>query len=291
MKDKKLVIVLILIIVFLLVGGAYYLGTRNSNISQQQNQVSVTNKEESTCTADSTPSLKILSPKQGDLYFTGQKVSIKWTSCNVKNIYLSSGSGGKNFGLITSNPISASSGSYLWTVSNPAKQFTSLDTNTYFVNIESKSPNISTRSGEFMVKSISDVNTEDSTSEVFKNQPGAIKSVKSQGVNSWVLVVDLLSHNPKWLPGVDGTGGFFINQNTKIRQLTIDDLTVVKGCRFQQTTNGPASPVYDYGVKVFAEMVVSEISNAGKDGREFGYTAYFDINGTHIDTIYQQCLP
>jgi hypothetical protein len=192
MKDKKLVIVLILIIIFLLVGGAYYLGMRNSNISGQQNQVLVTNNVESTCTADSTPSLKIISPKQGDSYIAGQQVAIKWTSCNVKNIYIGSGSGGKNFGLITSNPISASSGSYLWTVSNPAKRFTEVDLNNYQIVISEDKPNGSVYKSNIFSVSGDDIQIQGGNNPVFV-QPKA-GSIYYRGSGMSIII----GTDPRW---------------------------------------------------------------------------------------------
>jgi hypothetical protein len=82
----------------------------------------------------------------------GQKVTLSWTSCNVQNIWLGLGSGGKDFGKITyPNPVPASQGSYQWTVTNPAQAFTGSNTNTYFIGFESQSPNVLVKSGNFTV--------------------------------------------------------------------------------------------------------------------------------------------
>jgi hypothetical protein len=130
-------------------------------------------------------------------------------------------------------------------------------------------------------------NTEESSSEVFKNQPGAIKFIDSQGAGKWTLAVDLLSHNSKWIPGVDSTGGFFINQNSKIRNLFITANTKAYTCkdaRSDSLTNTSS----------FISNIQSTLIKAKTDPvlvGEFGYTAYFDINGTNITAIYMQCLP
>jgi len=122
--------------------------------------------------------------------------------------------------------------------------------------------------------------TEESTSEVFKNQPGEIKSIESKGSNEWLLAVDLLSHNPKWIPGVDSTGGFFINQNPKIRNLNVSNTTNIYVC-------GPGPDENDTS----ADILVST-SDFIKEIQSSDYkTRYFDINGSNITAVYQQCLP
>jgi hypothetical protein len=119
------------------------------------------------------------------------------------------------------------------------------------------------------------INNEESVVEVFNNQPGAIKSITTKGDNQWVLAVDLLTKNPNWIPGVDNTGEFFINQNTKIRNLNVTKDTKAYICGVDSEPN------------VLQDIVIF-ISNI----QEVSYkTAYFDINGTNITAIYQQCLP
>ena len=104
------------------------------------------------CNNNSTPSITVLSPNGGETYTVGQNVTLSWTSCNVQNIWLGLGSGGKDFGEITyPNPVPASQGSYQWTATNPAQAFTGSGTNTYFIGFESQSPNVLVKSGNFTV--------------------------------------------------------------------------------------------------------------------------------------------
>lgn len=117
--------------------------------------------------------------------------------------------------------------------------------------------------------------SEDSSSETFENQPGAIKSIKVNGINNWTLAVDLLSKNPNWLPGVDSTGEFFINQNPKIRNLNVTRDTKAYNCGFDMKPD----------VLVNTTTFISNIQKSSYK------TVYFDIKGTNITSIYQQCLP
>ena len=104
------------------------------------------------CTPNDPPSITITNPIAGVSYTVGQNVTLSWTSCNVQNIWLGLGSGGKDFGEITyPNPVPASQGSYQWTATNPAQAFTGSSTNTYFIGFESQSPNVLVKSGNFTV--------------------------------------------------------------------------------------------------------------------------------------------
>jgi len=138
-----------------------------------------------------------------------------------------------------------------------------------------------------------DMRVENSTIEIFNKQPGAIKSITAQSSNQWVLAIDLLSHNPKWIPGVDSTGGFFINQNTKIRNLTVSTNTKAYDCGVQYADGTVIGPRLQ-NTSSFISNIQNTINKAKTDLGligEFGYTAYFDINGTNITAIYMQCLP
>lgn len=119
-----------------------------------------------------------------------------------------------------------------------------------------------------------EVSTEEPPVEFFHNQPGDIKSITKEN-NQWVLAVDLLTRNPKWLPGVDSTGEFFINQNPKIRNLNVTENTKTYNC--QQDVEAS-----------FLMNTATFISNLQKASYK---TVYFDIDGENITTIYQQCLP
>jgi hypothetical protein len=118
---------------------------------------------------------------------------------------------------------------------------------------------------------------EESPNEIFNRQPGEIKSVTKRD-QVWIVSVDLLTHNPKWLPGDDSRGEFFINQNNKLRDLTITNTTKAYACG--SGSNGELINISE-DIQVFMDTFNSE-----------GYmTRYFDIVGTNVVSIYEQCLP
>ena len=54
-----------------------------------------------TCTSTSTPSIKILSPKGDEVFSSGEKINVKWKSCNTDKdnvIYINLGQKQINFG-------------------------------------------------------------------------------------------------------------------------------------------------------------------------------------------------
>lgn len=105
------------------------------------------------CNPTDPPSITVTNPKAGMKYTVGQNVKIAWTSCNVQDIWLSFGSGGKNFGNITyPNPVPASQGSYQWVASNPAQAYTGSSTNSYFISFEGSPSNVLVNSGSFTVQ-------------------------------------------------------------------------------------------------------------------------------------------
>lgn len=127
--------------------------TVSNQIQVQDSNNSLEKKSYTACLKGSTPSITVLSPRGGETYTVGQQVLVKWTSCNVEKIWLGLGSGGKDFGEITyPDPISATSGSYEWTATNPKKSFTNSDINNYFIGFESQSPDILVKSLDFNVK-------------------------------------------------------------------------------------------------------------------------------------------
>lgn len=139
------------------------------------------------------------------------------------------------------------------------------------------------------VEKVSDnSNLEESSSEVFKNQPGAIKSIEYDGAE---FLVDLLTNNPNWIPG--GSEEFFLNQNSKIRRLNVNNATIVKNCATQYKDSSYASG-FKSDLLSFTTYVQDKINKAKTDPGlvgHFGYTAYFDITGPNITAIYEQCLP
>lgn len=132
------------------------------------------------------------------------------------------------------------------------------------------------------------LDTEESSMETFNNQPGAIKSIIAKENNQWVLAVDLLSRNPNWIPGVDSTGGFFINQNTKIRNLYVTIDTKTYNCGEGPDGNATSADVL-INTSSFLSSIKADINN---NTNEFvGPTRYFDINENNIISIYEMCLP
>jgi hypothetical protein len=127
-------------------GGAYYLGKDSNkveiknpvnvlpNVEKQELPVKEEEKKEtppkvvSDCDSNSKPSIKVLSPKGGEVYKVGDKITVKWSSCNVQKVYVSMAQGGHDMGNLTETSILASQGSYQWIV--PSTQW---ESNTGFI--------------------------------------------------------------------------------------------------------------------------------------------------------------
>ena len=60
--------------------------------------------------------------------------------------------------------------------------------------------------------------SEESSTEVFKMQPGEIKSLKPELGTRWILAVDLLTYNSDWFPGNDILVDFLL---IKIQKLEV----------------------------------------------------------------------
>lgn len=109
-KNKGMIgiglIVAIILGIIVVGGGAYYFGKNNSKkivdessprlpINESQNNQPVNNnqnlpivdiqpvKADLECTSNSPSSIKVLSPNGGEAYIAGQKITVKWSSCNV----------------------------------------------------------------------------------------------------------------------------------------------------------------------------------------------------------------
>lgn len=151
-----------------------------------------------------------------------------------------------------------------------------------------------------------DINNEESTSEFFTKQPGAIKSILANKDKdgfengSWTLSVDLLSDNPRWVPGDDSTGGFFINQNEKLRNLLVLTNTKTYECGEGPDGNPTTPDVLEINTSNYINYIKDRMDKrqsemiANKPVRKEItdlYTAYLDINGANITAIYEQCLP
>jgi len=128
-----------------------------------------------------------------------------------------------------------------------------------------------------------------SIQDKFKLQPGAILSIIVQNDSTWIFKINLLTRNPKWLPGIDSTGDFFLNLN-KIVNLTISNRSKTYKCvdRHKPESSSKTSDFIDKIQKTL-DMYKNESEKFGRKPNI--YTAYFDIDGTTIIAIYEQCLP
>lgn len=146
--------------------------------------------------------------------------------------------------------------------------------------------------GQQSMNKYESTNCEKSKSGVYKFQPGAIKNIKILSKEKWIIEIDLLIFNPKWLPGVDSTGGIFLNQNSEIKKLTIDYNTKKYKCS-DGLDNNPTTP--DVLIKTLD--YISHIQKYLKKNKNAtghivsDFIAYFDIDGDKIITVYDQCLP
>jgi len=274
-------LILAIIAVLVVVGGAYYLETKN----------------------DSVPSITVLSPNGGETYSAsaGQPITVKWKSNNIGNNKVSIGlknidTGKEKFWEVVPNngmtdifPMNFYPDIFPF-VNNKIKVVVcnvKLDLEHPSGNYTQDCSVSDYSDNSFTIQQTSS-NSEESLTETFKNQPGAIKSKEWDGAE---FLVDLLTNNSNWVPG--GSEEFFINQNSKIRRLNVNNATIVKNCATQYKDSSYTSG-FKSDLLSFTTYVQNKIDKAKTDSGvlgEFGYTAYFDINGTNITAIYEQCLP
>lgn len=119
------------------------------------------------------------------------------------------------------------------------------------------------------------------TKEVFRGQPGYIKSVIKNGEDQWVLAVDFITQNPKWrLWGTEGFSPdepFYINQNPKIRNFNTTSKTKFYRCSTREESLVDA--------ETFMESVQMSIEN----NNDIGYS--FNTNGSEVVLIMIVCVP
>ena len=120
----------------------------------------------------------------------------------------------------------------------------------------------------------------DNVSEKWINTPAEIKSISVKNKITY-LSIDILSHNPKFLPGVTE---FFINQSTKLREVSINDDTKSYLCGAGPDGNDNTADVLVDTNNLLA-AIQKKLSN-----KEYS-TYYFDINSNIVQSIYEQCLP
>lgn len=96
------------------------------------------------------------------------------------------------------------------------------------------------------------------------------------------LTLDMLTINKDFKPGVTD---FFINQNPKLRDFAINNVTKAyncgKGTDGNETTPDVSTPV---------ETVIAHIQQI-LTSNNWRLTYYFDLQDNKINTIYEQCLP
>lgn len=108
--------------------------------------------------ATTIPSITVVSPKGGEIYTAGQKVTIKWTSSNVENVEISMAQGGHDMGHLSENSIPASLGSFQWTVPNVSNM--EGDKNNFIIGIWDADPghfDVVGKSGLFTINSVNNV--------------------------------------------------------------------------------------------------------------------------------------
>ena len=109
------------------------------------------------CTSGTAPWIKVISPAGGETFITGQQIVIKWTSCNVQNVYLSLAQGAHDKGNLVDN-MPATPGSYQWTIpfSDP-----SLPNNNYHIGVFSVNltPGVQGISGAFNINGTGGITT------------------------------------------------------------------------------------------------------------------------------------
>lgn len=309
MKNNKgfapVAVVLIVVAVLAIGGIAYYAGKSSSVIPQNIPENIITDDSVTNSNTTTETKLTLFSGSNG--MFSAQSYGLT----SVKIYYYPTGTGITQPSLLGSMNLTGTNGSGLqtWSLSAYPKKLDGslstdgfLTTNIYAVGfvgntqenkIEYPYTGASDIYNHLYTGTSNQVNSETSLNEVFKNQPGAVKSITVKSNNQWILAVDLLSRNPKWLPGDDSTGGFFINQNTKIRNLTVSNNTKAYDCETQYA-DGHNVPPSLQNTAAFIAKIQDTINKSKTDKGlvgEFGYTAYFDISGTNITAIYQQCLP
>ena len=103
-KNKGVInlwLVVSIVLLVAIVGGiAFYLGKssskeevkveennlpNNTEINQNQN-LPTGNNQETKCNSNSEPWIKVVSPNGGEVFKVGDKMTIKWDSCNMKDI-------------------------------------------------------------------------------------------------------------------------------------------------------------------------------------------------------------
>lgn len=91
MKKNIIIVILILIIILLVEGYVFYLRQQPKDLSNdtainnpsEENPVEENNSTD--CLLTSPASIKVISPNGGEIFTTGQKINVKWESCNISD--------------------------------------------------------------------------------------------------------------------------------------------------------------------------------------------------------------
>lgn len=129
------------------------------------------------------------------------------------------------------------------------------------------------------------INDNSDNKDNVKDQPGIVNGIQTTS-GGWLLTVDYVSRNPKWLPGV-GNEPFFLNTNDKLRTLIVSsNATKGKTKFFKCGGNETVSygPVIEAKIEDFIGEVKKELPT-----EEPIY--YFDVKDETIDAVYTKCLP
>ncbi len=105
--------------------------------------------------------------------------------------------------------------------------------------------------------------------------PAEIKAISEKNGTTY-LTLDMMTLNPNFQPGVND---YFLNQNSKLRELAIDTNTKAFNC--DNTTPTISVPLTN----------VIDIIHQWLTNNNERLTYFFDIEDGKINTIYQQCLP
>jgi len=278
MKNNKgfapIALVLIIIAVLVIGGIAYYSGkspntlpTNNvgeSNLPQvNQNTVTntppVNNQVDNTannnarttittttitttaCLPTTAPWIKVSSPKSGDTYTVGQETAIKWTSCNVANVYLGLINGGHDFGFLSESSVPASQDSYQWSIPNKTGSNYQI-----VIDNNSSAPEVQGRSGTFTIDNANNISTINSKASVSGNdvngkQIGYIKSVSSSDGN-YSLKIDYIQWVSPCVANSETSycmnGYEIVNTNPLIRTFPISNNATIKMQTFSHNASG-----------------------------------------------------
>lgn len=267
----------------------------NQPVSLPQEQKQVSNEINSDCSPTTAPWIKVISPNGGEIYTIGQEITLKWKTCNISQTdhitaqldAISNLNNSKSlFGEGDDEGLSSDIGSL-----NDGQQTINLgpisETGVQWINpgtyklILSKfgTPSITDSSDNLFTIQESSVSNEDS-SEKWVNTPAEIKSISVKNKTTF-LSIDILSRNPKFVPGVTE---FFINQSTKLREVSVNDNTKSYLCGAGPDGNDTTADV-SVDTKNILAAIQKKLLN-----KEYS-TYYFDINNNDVQAIYEQCLP